>query len=323
MASVPLISPHDALGTNLFGHVLRGQLKRVVPRENEAINEIWIADRDRFSYEGIYSDDRLLRPRVRRGSEWSKPSGRARSCRWRKGCASARRELGVLASSTGTLEELYLAARLARGLNTHNVDHRLRQRDFRDQAADPVFPGLGMALAEVDALQGLLIIGSNLRREVPLLAHRVRKAATARRAGRVPQSGALPLPVPGEGVPHVAHRRTWSLISPPCSALSRRRRARACPRTLRRWSARRGSPISIAPRRRRCSAGERRAVWLGTLAARHARFADLRALAAALAGLAGATLGRLAEGGNAAGAYLAGAVPHREAGGEEPRAART
>src|SRR5205085_2844503 len=85
-------------------------------------------------------------------------------------------DLGVLASSSGTLEELYLAGRIARGLNSHNVDHRLRQRDFRDQQADPVFPGLGMHIAEVDSLDALLVIGANLRREVPILAHRVRKA---------------------------------------------------------------------------------------------------------------------------------------------------
>ena len=177
MTSVPLISPHDALGTNLFGHVLRGQLKRVVPRENEAINEIWIADRDRFSYEGVYSEDRLLRPMVRRGSEWLETDWESALTQVAQGLRARAPQLGVLTNSTGTLEELYLAARLARGLNTHNVDHRLRQRDFRDQAADPAFPGLGMALADVDALQGVLIIGSNLRREAPLLAHRVRKAA--------------------------------------------------------------------------------------------------------------------------------------------------
>ena len=141
MSSVPLISPHDAVGTNLFAHVLRGQLKRVVPRENEAINEIWIADRDRFSYEGIYSDDRLQRPMVRRGAQWVESDWESALAQVAAGLRARAPQLGVLASPTATLEELYLAQRLARALKSNNVDHRLRQRDFRDSAADPLVPG--------------------------------------------------------------------------------------------------------------------------------------------------------------------------------------
>src|SRR6267378_2510547 len=177
MSSTPLISPHDPVGTNLFGHVLRGKLMRVVPRENEAINETWIADRDRFSYEGVYSPDRLATPLLRRGEAWVETDWESALTQLAQGLRTRAPDLGVLASSSSTLEELYLAGRIARGLNTHNVDHRLRQRDFRDQQADPVFPGLGMRIAEVDSLDALLVIGANLRREVPILAHRVRKAA--------------------------------------------------------------------------------------------------------------------------------------------------
>ena len=118
MSSQPLISPHDTVGTNLFGHVLRGRLMRVVPRENEAINEVWIADRDRFSYEGVYSQDRLLRPMHRRGTEWIETDWETPSCAWPKASRPMPAELGVLASSTATLEELYLANRLARGLES-------------------------------------------------------------------------------------------------------------------------------------------------------------------------------------------------------------
>src|SRR5258708_37618890 len=70
MTSHPLVSPHDGAGTTLYGHVLRGRLMRVIPRENEAINETWIPDRDRFSYEGIYSSERIQKPMLRQGSEW-------------------------------------------------------------------------------------------------------------------------------------------------------------------------------------------------------------------------------------------------------------
>src|SRR3984885_4364544 len=118
MASVPLISPHDAVGTNLFGHVLRGRLMRVVPRENEAINEIWIADRDRFSYEGVYSADRLQRPLLREGGGWVASDWEPALMRAAEGLRERAASLGVLASSCATVEELYLAARLARGLGS-------------------------------------------------------------------------------------------------------------------------------------------------------------------------------------------------------------
>ena len=146
MSSAPLVSPHDPVGTNLFGHVLRGRLMRVVPRENEAINETWIADRDRFSYEGVYSADRLMRPmRAPRHGVGRDRLGDARSCRWPKGCRPARggpgRTRQQLRHARGAVPR---AAAWRADWASNNIDHRLRQRDFRDQAADPVFPGLGM-----------------------------------------------------------------------------------------------------------------------------------------------------------------------------------
>jgi NADH-quinone oxidoreductase subunit G len=315
MSSVPLISPHDALGTNLFGHVLRGQLKRVVPRENEAINEIWSADRDRFSYEGVYSEDRLLRPMVRRGNEWHESDWESALMQVAEGLRACAPQVGVLTSGTGTLEELYLASRLARGLNTHNIDHRLRQRDFTDQSADPLFPGLGMALADVDALQGLLIVGSNLRREVPLLAHRVRKAATRGAQVAFLNPARFPYLFPVKAYLTSAPQ-DWVADLAAVLAAAAAAAGKSVPAHLE--PAVSAARVSDQHRAQAAVllAGERRAVWLGALAARHARFADLRALAAGLAALTGATLGRITEGGNAAGAYLAGAIPHREAGGK-------
>src|SRR4029077_18063696 len=131
----------------------------------------------RFSYEGVYSPDRLATPLLRRGDTWVETEWESALAQVATGLRARAADLGVLVSSSSTLEELYLAGRIARGLNTHNIDHRLRQRDFRDQQADPVFPGLGMRIAEVDSLNALLVVGANLRREVPILAHRVRKAA--------------------------------------------------------------------------------------------------------------------------------------------------
>ncbi len=314
MSSVPLVSPHDGVGTNVFGHVLRGRLMRVVPRENEAINETWIADRDRFSYEAIYSPDRIQRPQVRAGSEWVETDWESALAKAADGLRARRSELGVLASNTSTLEELYLAGRIARGLGTNNIDHRLRQRDFRDQVSDPVFPTLGMRIADVQELNALLIVGSNLRREVPILAHRVRKAA--QRGARValvnPARFPYLFPVAAE---HVSPPSQQVADLAAILAAAAASTGKAVPEHL--ATAVRDARIEDAHTAIATAlmSGEKRAVWLGALALRHPSFADLRSLAAAIAGLTGASFGVLAEGGNAAGAYLAGAVPHREAGG--------
>jgi len=328
MNSYPLVSPHDGVGTNLYGHVLRGRLMRVIPRENESINETWIADRDRFSYEGIYSADRIHRPMIRRGgsgegADWVETDWETALLKVVEGLRARVADLGVLASSTSTLEELYLLGRVARGLGTASIDHRLRQRDFRDQDADPAFPNLGMRIAEVDGLSGLLVVGANLRREVPVLAHRVRKAALrgAKVATLGPVASEYLFPVaadlvcaPGQQVDDLA-----AILSVVAGTAGR-----PVPEHL----ATTTSHAKVGDAHRAAAAallnGAKRAVWLGALALRHPAYADLRALAAAIAQVSGASFGVLAEGGNAAGAYLAGAVPHREAGGKNaPRAGLT
>ncbi len=330
MASVPLVSPHDGAGSNLFGHVLRGRLMRVVPRENEAINEIWIADRDRFSYEGVYSEERLQRPMVRQVSgkggahdgDWVETDWETALAKAAEGLRGRGAGLGVLASPSSTLEELYLAGRIARGLGSGNIDSRLRQHDFRDQGADPLYPNLGMRIAEIDSLQGLLVIGANLRREAPILAHRVRKAA--RHGARV----ALVNPaVFNYYFPVAAYVKSAPAAQVADLAAILRAAAEsagaAVPAHLTQMvggaqvnDQHRAAAAALAAGPAGGAAPGRRAVWLGALALRHPLYADLRALAAALAQVTGASLGVLAEGANAAGAYLAGAVPHRAAGGK-------
>jgi NADH-quinone oxidoreductase subunit G len=225
-------------------------------------------------------------------------------------------DLGVLASNTSTLEELYLLGRLARALGTSNIDHRLRQRDFRDQEADPTYPSLGMPIADIDSLNALLVIGSNLRREVPILAHRVRKAAL--RGAKV----ALLSPAPAEYLfPVAAEIRSAPAqqVSDLAAILSVVAQTAGTPVPKHLVTTVRQAQVTDAHRAAAAAlvAGDKRAVWLGALALRHPAYADLRALASAVAKIAGASFGVLAEGGNAAGAYLAGAVPHREAGGKQ------
>ncbi|MFO1376151.1 MAG: NADH-quinone oxidoreductase subunit NuoG [Steroidobacteraceae bacterium] len=318
MTEHALVSPHDPVGSNLWGHVLRGRLMRIVPRDNEQINETWIADRDRFSYEAVYAADRLASPMMRVEGEW-------RSVDWETALSAAAQglkdvvaraganALAALGSPSATTEELYLLARIARGLGTSNIDTRLRQRDFRDQQHDPAYPGLGLSVADFEKLDAALVVGSNLRHEAPILAHRVRKAA--RRGARVsflnPARYPYLFPVtdyleaPGSAwlgelgaLLAAAAERTGVEVPAPVAALAA------------------GARVGDAHRRivESLATGERRLVLLGALAHRHAAWADLRAAAAALAALVGATLGYLTDGANAAGAALAGALPHRGPG---------
>ena len=178
----PGIAPHDAIGSNISFHIFQGRVKRVVPREHEGINEVWVSDRDRFSYEGLYSQDRLLAPRIKENGSW-------REVEWETAfefaAAGLKRaveshgaeRLGALASPAATLEELYLFQKLARALGTDNIDHRLRQLDFSDDAQAPLFPWLGCAIADLERVDGALLIGSYPRKDQPIANHRLRKAA--------------------------------------------------------------------------------------------------------------------------------------------------
>src|SRR6204780_2317331 len=181
MTQRPLVSPHDGFGTNIYAHVLRGKVMRIVPRENEEINETWIADRDRFGFEGMYSGDRISQPMLRVGGtlqavDWEVALNAAAEG-LQKSAAENPAATGFLASPMATIEELYLLAQVARGLGCANIDHRLRQLDFRAQENEAPYPHLGLKIADVERLEGVLIVGSDLRREMLMLAHRIRKAA--------------------------------------------------------------------------------------------------------------------------------------------------
>jgi NADH-quinone oxidoreductase subunit G len=318
MTQHPLVSPHDAIGSNLFAHVLRGRVMRIVPRPNEAINETWISDRDRFSYEGFYSDDRITSPMVREGNEWKTVSWdvalQLAADKLGKIASDSSQQIGALASPTSTLEELHLFAKIVRGLGSANLDHRLRRGDFRDQSSDPMFPWLGCSLADVESLNAALIVGSNLRKEAPILAHRVRKAASngAKVSFINPAKYEYLFPVAnyltsnGHGmVEHLA-----AVLSAACQVSGS-----AIPQVLQSIVA--SAQVNDAHRAiaAQLSQGANRLVLLGAIAERSADFSVIRALAAAIATSTGAKLGYLPEGGNAVGAYLAGVVPHREVAG--------
>jgi NADH-quinone oxidoreductase subunit G len=320
MTQHPLVSPHDCTGTNLNGHVLRGRLMRVVPRDNEAINETWIADRDRFSCEGLYVEDRAVRPMVKDGSGW-------REVDWETALEAAAsglqeivresgaRQLGFLVSPTATLEEASLAARLARGLGSENVDHRLRRVDFRDQSGDAAAPMLGCSLADLDTASAVLLVGSNIRREAPIIAHRIRTGAV-RHGTQVslvnPHAQELLFPVAAQFTSNglgMAQHVAALLVA------ALRTTGRPVPPGL---GPALEDVVPTADHERVASTLARdglRVILLGGIAERHAAYSEIRALARALAEATGAVIGFLPDGGNAVGAALAGATPHRGAGG--------
>ncbi|RLA32646.1 MAG: NADH-quinone oxidoreductase subunit G [Gammaproteobacteria bacterium] len=311
MTQLASVSPHDCVGSNMSAHVLRGTIKRVVPRENDAINETWISDRDRFSYEGIYSRDRLLTPRIRKDGAWQEISWDDALQKLAEVIRSAAADkVGILASPGSTVEECHLLSRLAEHVGSNNIDHRLRQQDFSDQENDPLMPWLGCEIAEVESSDAMLIVGSNLRKEVPIIAHRVRKAALA---------GAKVCFVNGQSYDYHFDVAEYLIGASFAEKLAGIAVAAAGKSEL---------PASIAafckdvkPTKEQkhiaavLAAAERPLVFCGLSATRHKAAAAVRALASAIADFTGARFGALSDGANSAGAHLAGVLPHRGPGG--------
>ncbi|HEX5049202.1 MAG TPA: NADH-quinone oxidoreductase subunit NuoG [Gammaproteobacteria bacterium] len=317
MIAKPIVGAHDCAGSNLYAHVLRGKLRRVVPRDNEEINEAWIADRDRFSCHGIYVEDRLLAPRIK-GDD-----GQWRDAPWQVALEAAAEmlraatqgggdALGTLASPSATLEELYLLQRITRHLGSDDIDTRLRRRDFRDQDADPAAPWLGTSIADLETRQGILVVGSNVRMEVPIVAHWLRKAA---------RNGASVAFVNAEAYEY--HFKAAQMAAPledfaAQLAAVAAAAANAVGAALPQQVARLAEGVAAGAAHDAAAAAIVRKpglILLGHIAQRHPRFADIRAIAAAIAAVTGAQLGYLAEAANGYGAALAGALPHRGVGG--------
>jgi NADH-quinone oxidoreductase subunit G len=305
------IAPHDCVGSNLHVHLRRNRVLRVVPRENEAVNEVWISDRDRFSYAGL-GVDRLERPMIKRDGAWQVADWSAALAEAAKALERAGAELRTLVAPSATLEEMYLAQRLTRGLGSPHVDHRLSQADFRGDAADPALPWLGQTLASLEQNAATLLVGSNVRKDQPLVGLRLRKSTL--RGGAV---GVLN-PVDFDFNFDVA---VASIVRPSAMLGVLAGVARALGATAGGAVGRLVgdaqpdvSQSALAGLLRRDGA---KAVLLGPLALAHPDYSLLRELAAAIAAASGATLGFLPEGANSTGAVLAGALPHRLPGGAQ------
>jgi len=303
------VSPHDGLGANLVVQVMHNRVMRVLPLENDEVNECWISDKDRYSYEGLNAEDRLTKPMLREAGAW-------REVPWREALDYVARRLGeirsqhgaeqigALASPHATLEEMALFAKLTRGLGSANVDFRLRQTDFSLDGKRAGAPWLGMKINELSALDRVLVVGSFLRKDHPLIAGRLRQAAKRGQqlslvhvAGDDPlialaeKAVCTPKALPGmlAQILRAAADAKGAPVPPLAANVSAGAAAQAIAASL--------------------ASGSNTGLFLGNTAQQHPRAALLHALTQALAAVLGARFGYLGEAANSVGGYLAGCTP--------------
>ena len=349
------IAPHDCIGSNISVHTLRGEIVRVVPDENEAINEVWLSDRDRFSYEGVDTDDRLTTPMIKRDGQWQ-------AANWDEALAlvadkfkaiaeekskqliaeaevaeaeatesevkatenadddsenalPVNTEMAALVSANATLEEQYLTQKLFRALGSGSVDHRLRQSDFSDQDVAPVMPWLGQSIEQLEKLDAALLIGSNVRKEQPIANLRLRKSVVSNNAQvSFVNSRAYDFNYPVANNIVVAQQNMLAELTA-IAAASYQLSGSSAPANL-------ASVISSAMVNdshkaiaQQLNDAASATVLLGNAAHMHPELSAIRVVAEAIAKETNSVFGYLTDGCNAAGAWLAGAVPHRGTAG--------
>lgn len=302
------VSPHDSTGANLIVQVKSNKVMRVVPLENEDVNECWIADRDRFSYEALNGDERLTSPMLKQGGEWKAVDWQTALEYVANGLKQIKADhgansIGTLASPHSTLEELYLAASLMRGLGSENIDYRLRNAEF---IAPSAIRWLGTSIASLSQLQRVLVVGSNLRKDHPLFAQRIRQAvrkggalSTINSTAELANADTWAMPVANT---LLAASEAWAQSLADVAAAIAADKGVTAPAAGQATDAAKAIAKSLL-------GGERKAILLGNAAAHHAKASSLLALANWIGEQTGATVGYLTEAANTVGAQLAGALP--------------
>ena len=302
------ISPHDSTGANLIVQVKSNKVMRVVPLENEEVNECWIADRDRFSYEALNSDERLTSPMIKQGGEWQAVDWQTALEYVANGLKQIKAEhgaggIGTLASPHSTLEELYLASSLMRRLGSENIDYRLRNAEFAPVTS---VHWLGTSIASLSQLQRVLVVGSNLRKDHPLFAQRIRQSvrkgcalSAINSLVELASSDAWAMPVANA---MMSAPDAWAQALADVASVIAEEKGVAAPATGQATDAARAIAKSLL-------GGERKAILLGNAAAHHLNASSLLTLANWIGTQTGATVGYLTEAANTVGAQLAGALP--------------
>ncbi len=307
------VSPHDGLGSNLAVQIRDHKVMRVVPVDNEEVNECWLSDKDRFSYEGLNSPDRLTKPMLKQGGKWIEVEWQtaleyvANGMRQISNGAGAD-QIGALATPNSTLEELYLLQKLMRGIGTHNVDFRLRQSDFSADGKQQGAPWLGMSIAEINSRDRFLIVGSFLRKDHPLLAMRVRQAVKKGALVNIVHSSNDDLLMPIANKAIVAPDEIANVLAQVLKSLAAEKSA-TLPAELDALIASAQPSQEARAIAHSLANGKQVAVLLGNFAQQHPQASRIAMLASQIAALGGAKFGYLGEAANSVGGYLAGAVP--------------
>jgi len=300
------ISPHDGTGANLIVQIKADKVLRVVPHENEAVNECWIADRDRFSYEALNSDQRLKTPMIKQGGQWQAVDWNTALGYVADGLKRIKAEhgavgIGALASAHRTVEELHLLAKLVRGLGSESVDFRLRHADFANAAPAGKAQWLGTSIASLSSLDRAFIVGSFLRKDHPLMAQRlrqsVRKGGLLMSLNAVHDDWAIPVAARISAAP-----AAWPQALAEVAACIARALGIATP-----VPADPGADAQALAQA--LLSGERKAVLLGNAAAQHPQAGVLLSLAQWIGAQTGATVGYLTADANTVGAQLVGTLP--------------
>ena len=307
MIEQPSIAPHDGVGSNLSVHTSNGELVRVVPNENEAINETWLSDRDRFSYEGVNAADRLTKPMIKRENGW-------RECSWETALNEVTENLikidgadiSALISPTSTLEEMYLAQKYLRGLGSNSIDSRLRQVDFTDQDSMPLFPWLGCGVDDIENLDAIVLIGSDARMDHPIIAHRLRKAWLA--GGKVMAINPIAY--------KMNHDLHAMLTASPAQmvaglALLAVKLGAKLPGSLDYATGFKGDEAIVESMVEALKGAENSMLLLGQYAMNSQYASHLRGLLSQIEAQCKLKFGYLPDSGNTTGAWLAGCLPHR------------
>jgi NADH-quinone oxidoreductase subunit G len=303
------VSPHDSLGSNLIVQVKQNRVMRVLPLENETLNECWLSDKDRFSYEGLNSDERLLRPMLKENGKWREldwqpalehVAARLKDAKARHGGDG----IAGLGSPHSTLEELYLLQKLTRGLGSESVDFRARQTDFSADGKRAGAPWLGGKVADLGKVDRALIIGSFLRKDHPLIASRLRSTAKRRAELSVLHCTDDDLLMPVANKLVVAPQDLPGALAQIVKAAAEIGQKPA-PAALSGVTV--GTPAKAIAAS--LAAGKNAVVLLGNLAAQHPQAAQLQLLAQELAGILGVNFGFLGEAANSVGGYIAACVP--------------
>ena len=300
------VSPHDSTGANLIMQVKSNAVMRVVPLENEAVNECWIADRDRFSYEALNGADRLTAPMIKQGGAWKAVDWSTALEYVSRGLTQisvdhGAKSIGAIGSAHSTVEELHLLAKLVRGLGSDNIDFRTRHADFANTDGATSARWLGTTIASLSNLQRVLVVGSFLRKDHPLFAQRIRQAT--RKGAQVHSLNA-------------AHD-DWLMTTVSTTSVAPSGWVNALADIATAIGATNGAQSPLAGTATdgakaiaaSLASGERKAILLGNAAAQHPQAGALLALANWIGAQTGATVGYLTEAANSVGAQLVGAMP--------------